>query len=89
MKFSSSQALYRGFRVRKAYLAFLEFLLSPHATHYGMGNGDDDVSSNFDYDEEIDLGDFEVDDNNLLNEWRIAPTPQSLNRFACFLNNQK
>lgn len=56
-----------------------------------MGNGDDDVSSNFDYDEEIDLGDFEVDDNNLLNEWRIAPTPQSLNRFACCLNilNQK
>ena len=76
------QAFYRGFRVRKAYLAFLEFFSSPDAMHYGMGNNDDDVSSNFDYDEEIDLNDFEVNDNNLLNEWKISPTPQSLNRFV-------
>ena len=41
----------------------------------------DDVTSEFDYEEEINLNDFEINENDdLLEDWQTPPTPRNLNR---------
>uniref|UniRef100_A0A7M5ULP8 Leucine-rich repeat and IQ domain-containing protein 1 n=1 Tax=Clytia hemisphaerica TaxID=252671 RepID=A0A7M5ULP8_9CNID len=72
------QAVYRGYRVRIAYLSFKKYMTSSSVMHDGM----DDVTSEFDYEEEINLEDFEMNENDdLLEDWQTPSTPLNLNNL--------
>ncbi|XP_057316577.1 leucine-rich repeat and IQ domain-containing protein 1-like isoform X2 [Hydractinia symbiolongicarpus] len=61
------QTAYRSHRVRQAYLSFLNSLYAKEedVSHY----------SEFDYEEEINLDEFELDDHML--EWKVPATPHA------------